>query len=1227
MNDGLSVNFNGPGYVVTDSTYGPGTAFMAGITSIGDVDEVGYFNLNETVNNGQGWAGAFIRLACGNTYPDQWNASGEANGCGSSYGYFVNKEGIPGTYLVEILNRTSSIQFLNGNFGRSINIDYPLYPAHVGFDGAFTSISVQWAAVMNLPPNGVMPSFNVSNQVYPAGSNPNVAVPSGIIYYIPIQIANDQPVPTPNEYQQLVIVNSSTYSKFEAPNLDNVEFFYANGTVIPSWLESYNELTGTLSISVEPALGSTLVVNGQIEPLINGSFTLSNTPYGTYNIFVENPTRQFYYNAVDLNSSELSVTVHLANPITLNSTSYPWVPLGPAYFPNPQGPDNVIQFASGHSGQLAIDESNPKIIYDASGTFVGDSGPYSAGGVYRTTDGGVTWTPINLGLPYGDISSIYLNQSNPDQLLVGFVSGGIYRTDDAGGYWTKVSGYDFAKDFVDVNGTLLAGSSQGVIESRDSGRSWTLILSLPNVRGLSVSHRTIYALSLDGLSLYKSTDFGNSWAKVYSFSDIAYDVWSIQASPWNSSIVYVCIGKLQGTQSSAWVSYDGGHTFEPNQGVEATRDAYGNAVNCKGFLFDPVNQSRIWAFGPAYLAYSVDGGMTYHTTAQGTDNGGELIIDSKNDSILVLGSDQGIYESFDSGVTWKSINGNLSDVLVYSLAVGEDGQFIILDMQDYSALQTYDGGKVWLGGNTPPIYLAGEGTMVFVNPYNSSWVYAISPSSQLLVSHDMAHSFAGVAGVTGFSSYCCETSSMFYADPYNHSEVLLGTEGGVYLGSSYGAYWHLVSGSPTKVTAVSMSGPTRYLAGTTDGLYIYAGGSWSRSSGISGYIDSIAVDPADNNTILVSTGDYSNGSIYVSRDGGISFELVDSNLNLVYYATAPAIPSLLYFLNTSGYPLLATTNSGIYISLDQGAHWYSISYNLNSGWVTGAQLVGSNLYISTYGEGVLVYPNFSIDSLPGTINGYTNVNNLNITINGQPINTYEGHFRVFLKPGNYTLSYLLNGVAKNIIINVKPMGTYNISINATPYQNYTITFTETGLPPGTQWSVTFNGVTKTSTTSNITFTGVPAGNYTWNATSIIAMGNGTRYVAPTSSGTISVPATTSFNVSYVKQYIVTIESTAGGSTIPSGTSWYNAGSNVSITAIPASGYEFVGWETNSSIAFTNSSSAATNAIINSAGTIVATFKAIPSSPQPSSYTLEYIVAAVFIVIVILAAVLLIRRRK
>jgi YVTN family beta-propeller protein len=181
-------------------------------------------------------------------------------------------------------------------------------------------------------------------------------------------------------------------------------------------------------------------------------------------------------------------------------------------------------------------------------------------------------------------------------------------------------------------------------------------------------------------------------------------------------------------------------------------------------------------------------------------------------------------------------------------------------------------------------------------------------------------------------------------------------------------------------------------------------------------------------------------------------------------------------------------------------------------------------------------------------------------------------------------------------------GTVSI-ISTTPAQaieTYTVTFTESGLPPGTQWSVTFDGLTKSSTSNSITFTGVLAGNYTWNASSIIAVGNGTRYVVQTSSGTISVPNVLSVSLYYVKQYRVTIEPTTGGSTSPSGTFWYNAGSIIKITATPAPGYEFVGWETNSSITFTNSSSPTTTAIINSPGTIVALFKAVPSSTQSST---------------------------
>ena len=67
-----------------------------------------------------------------------------------------------------------------------------------------------------------------------------VVVPSGISQYVPINFTNNQSAATPAPFQQMLVVNSSNYSAYEAGNLQNVEFFYGNGTVVPSWLEANN---------------------------------------------------------------------------------------------------------------------------------------------------------------------------------------------------------------------------------------------------------------------------------------------------------------------------------------------------------------------------------------------------------------------------------------------------------------------------------------------------------------------------------------------------------------------------------------------------------------------------------------------------------------------------------------------------------------------------------------------------------------------------------------------------------------------------------------------------------------------------------------------------------------------------------------------------------------------------------------------------------------------------
>jgi len=79
-------------------------------------------------------------------------------------------------------------------------------------------------------------SFSISKPTAQDGIN----MPSGIIGYVPIKLINSQSSATPSPFQQMVSIDSRVFEPLESKNLSNIEFFYANGTIIPSWLESGN---------------------------------------------------------------------------------------------------------------------------------------------------------------------------------------------------------------------------------------------------------------------------------------------------------------------------------------------------------------------------------------------------------------------------------------------------------------------------------------------------------------------------------------------------------------------------------------------------------------------------------------------------------------------------------------------------------------------------------------------------------------------------------------------------------------------------------------------------------------------------------------------------------------------------------------------------------------------------------------------------------------------------
>jgi len=158
--------------------------------------------------------------------------------------------------------------------------------------------------------------------------------------------------------------------------------------------------------------------------------------------------------------------------------------------------------------------------------------------------------------------------------------------------------------------------------------------------------------------------------------------------------------------------------------------------------------------------------------------------------------------------------------------------------------------------------------------------------------------------------------------------------------------------------------------------------------------------------------------------------------------------------------------------------------------------------------------------------------------------------------------------------------------------NNGITFTQTGLPTGASWSVTLGSRTLSSTNSTIAFTGLASGSYNWNSSTEIYGSAGVRYAASVSSGTVDITGNLTKIVPYITQYQVSfaVNPVGAGNINPSSTDYYNAGSQVSISATANDQYQFLRWSSsNTSIVFSNAAKASTSATVNGPGTITGAF--------------------------------------
>lgn len=162
---------------------------------------------------------------------------------------------------------------------------------------------------------------------------------------------------------------------------------------------------------------------------------------------------------------------------------------------------------------------------------------------------------------------------------------------------------------------------------------------------------------------------------------------------------------------------------------------------------------------------------------------------------------------------------------------------------------------------------------------------------------------------------------------------------------------------------------------------------------------------------------------------------------------------------------------------------------------------------------------------------------------------------------------------------------------------YKVTFSELGLPSGTNWSVTFNSVSMYSKTATITFTGISSGGYYWSVTTPVAGSTGVQYAASPSGNYLYVPSQTGQFIVFQQQDLLSFvdQPSSAGFTSPGYSTWYTAGSELPIAASHYAGYAFKGWSSSApGLTFGSKTQSSTYALVNAPATITATFKTVSS---------------------------------
>ena len=622
----------------------------------------------------------------------------------------------------------------------------------------------------------------------------------------------------------------------------------------------------------------------------------------------------------------------------------------------------------GRTTSVAFHPTNPNIYYVGSPN----------GGVWKTTDGGDSYTPISEGLPYNGASNLLVDYQNPEVLYLsnGDHSGwwtystGICKSTDGGVHWAPTALTWSLSQNVAVLSTamnpldpavLLVAASNGLWRSTDAGGSWTKVRDgfYSDVKYRPGDGATVYAALHDywGFSqVFKSEDGGLTWSQISNFT-ANYNWIRLTVTPANPNLL------------AAAGSYNDKRPFylSTDNGANLT---YRSECPDAAFLFASPNDPATLYCGYVDVHRSKDQGASWQkiTNWFGGQPQPEVHADEHYAAAqpgtgrLFFCNDGGLYRHDETTDTWTDRSNGLIITQFYHIAVAQtDETFMIGGTQD-------NGGRKRVGPGEWEPTNGGDAMEVAIDYTDAKIMYTTYINGQLYRSldgwvNDVGYRISNnLPGQTANHDLSGSWVSPYQIDPVNPNALVLGYAD-VYRTASRGLFWTKISNNLTgsadeklDALAIAPSDPNIIYASNNNKLYktTNLGANWTNSTPPgSAPITSITVHPANPNIVYITRGGFSNGSkVYRSDNGGTAWANISGTL--------PNVPANCLYLDVatdSSYTLFAGNDLGVYYRTSGMSDWRDMNQNLPVTIVTDLELQRSSrqLRAGTFGRGIWEY--------------------------------------------------------------------------------------------------------------------------------------------------------------------------------------------------------------------------------------------------------------------------------